>query len=245
MSEARRHPSAPGGLAQAIGEQFSLEKSIGGVRGVLESVLPVTVFSVVYGISQDVMTSSVAALVPALALAVWRLVRGEPLTQAFSGMVVLVIGAVWAVRTGRAQDFFLPTILKNLAYGAGYALSALVKWPVIGVLLGFALGEGLHWRQVPERRRAYSRATWVWVGAFGLRLAVEIPLFLLGMATALGYLSIPLGLPVFLVAIWWNWIIIRKVPVVQVPRHDLGEDDGTGRQQHRNHTAGQPEPSAD
>ncbi|MBL8932227.1 MAG: DUF3159 domain-containing protein [Kineosporiaceae bacterium] len=200
-------------LAAAVGEQFSLEKSIGGVRGLLEAVVPITIFSLVYGITHDIRTSCVAALVPSVAFAIWRLIRRESLTQAVSGVLGLGLGAFLALRTGRSENFFLPSIIKNAAYGAGYAVSILLRWPVIGLLLGFALGELTHWRRVPARLRVYQQATWVWVGMFGLRLLVQVPLYLLGMTATLGLVSVPLGIPLFALAAYLTWVIIRRVPV--------------------------------
>jgi Protein of unknown function (DUF3159) len=219
-----RAPAARAGLAQAVGEQFSLQASVGGVRGLLESVLPLTLFSVVYGVGHDLRASVVAALVPAVALAVWRLVTREPVTQAVSGLAGLGIGAYLAFRTGRAEALFLPSIIRNAAYAGGYALSILLRWPLVGVLLGFMFGEQLHWRSVPRRARVYAWATWLWVGVFVLRLAVQVPLYLAGRAEALGVVNIPLGLPLFGLAAWLTWLLVQRVPVAR-PQRD-GEPAG-------------------
>lgn len=206
-----------GGLAQAAGQRFSLQASIGGVRGVLESVLPITVFSVLYGLGVDLVPSVLASLVPAAVLAVWRLVAREPLTQAVSGLVGIAIGAVVAVRTGRAEGFFLPGIVKNAAYAAAYAVSALVRWPLVGLLLGVVLGEGLRWRAVPARLRVYTQATWVWFALFAVRLAVQVPLYLAAAATALGLVNVLLGIPLFGLAVWATWVLVRRVPAALPP----------------------------
>jgi len=213
----RERPAAQSALAQAVGEQFSLEKSIGGVRGLLESVVPLTVFSVLYGITRDLRLSSLAALAPAAAFAVWRLARREPLTQALSGVIGVGIGAFLAMRTGRSEDFFLPSIIKNAAYGAGYALSVALRWPVVGLVLGFALGEMTHWRQVPLRMRVYRLATWLWVGMFAVRLVVQVPLYLLGRTATLGLVSVPLGIPLFALTAYLTWLVVRRVPVAHPP----------------------------
>lgn len=206
-------------LAQAGAAQFSLSESIGGVRGVLESVVPFTVFSVVYGFEKDLRTSIIAALVPAAVLSVWRLVAREPLTQAISGLVGIGIGAYVATRTGNATDFFLPNIIKNAGFAAVYAISALVRWPLIGVVVGPALGENFAWRRNGPRRRAYTVATWLWVAMFGIRLAVQIPLYLADRVTLLGTLNaFVLGLPLFGLTIWLSWIVLRRVPVVRPQR---------------------------
>jgi hypothetical protein len=44
------------------------------------------------------------------------------------------------------------------------------------VVIALASNRGMEWRQDPARVRAYSRASWVWVGLFSLRLAVQLPL---------------------------------------------------------------------
>jgi hypothetical protein len=208
------------GLAQAVQDQFSFEKAFGGVRGVLEAVLPVTVFSVVYGITRDVTPSAVAALAPAVVLAVWRLVAREPLTQAVGGLVGVGIGAFIAVRTGQAETFFLPSIIKNAAYGAVYLVSILVRWPLIGAILGVVLGEGTHWRRVPPRMRAYVIATWLWVGLFGVRLLVQVPLYLADRVALLGAVNVGLGLPLFGLVVWGSWLVLRRVPVAYPPGHE-------------------------
>lgn len=214
-----RQPTMRGAVAQAMGEQFSLQRSVGGVRGLLESVVPITLFSLVYGFSRDLTPSCVVALVPSVGFAAARLARREPLTQALSGVIGVGIGAFLALRTGRSENFFLPSIIKNAAYGTAYAISILVRWPLVGLVLGFALGEMTHWRSVPARLRAYAQATWLWVGMFGLRLLVQVPLYLLGMTATLGLASVPLGIPLFALVAYLTWLVIRRVPVAHAPNH--------------------------
>jgi hypothetical protein len=212
---AEQPPAARAGIAQAAAGQFSMAASIGGAWGLAESVLPLTVFSVAFGFSRDLRWSLVAALVPSAALAVRRLLLRQPLTQALSGLFGVGLGALLAVRSGRAEDFFLPSILKNTGFAAAYAVSALVRWPVVGVMIGPLLGEWWAWRDVPERRRAYTRVTWLWVGVFLLRLGVQVPLYLAGEAAVLGAANVPLGLPLFGLAVWLSWLMLRRVPVVE------------------------------
>jgi hypothetical protein len=245
--QAGEPPSLRTGLAQAVQEQFSFEKAFGGVRGVLEAVLPVTVFSVVFGVTREVTPSAVAALVPAVVLALWRVVAREPLTQAVGGLLGVGLGAFIAVRTGQAQTFFLPSIIKNSAYGAVYLVSIIVRWPLIGVILGVVLGEGTHWRKVPARTRAYVVATWLWVGLFGIRLAVQVPLYVADRPALLGAVNVGLGLPLFGLVIWGTWLVLRRVPVAHAdggrPGHEGTGHDGTGHDVE--HGDPEPEPAAD
>ncbi|HYY09424.1 MAG TPA: DUF3159 domain-containing protein [Kineosporiaceae bacterium] len=205
-------PAARLGLGQAVAEQLSLQGLIGGPRGLAESVLPMTVFSLVWAFTHDVQRSVLAALAPSVLFTVWRLVAREPVTQALGGMFGIALGAGIALFTGRAQDFFVPGIVKNLAFGALYAVSSLVRYPLIGLLLGFTLGEDLNWRRVPRRMRVYQQATWVWVAVFAVRALVQGRLYSEGDATSLGFVNLLLGLPLFGVAVALTWLLVRRVP---------------------------------
>ena len=70
-------------------------------------------------------------------------------------------------------------------------------------------GGDMSWRKDPEQVSAYSRASWVWVGLFSLRLAVQLPLYLASALTALGVARIAMGIPLFAVGIWFSWLILR------------------------------------
>jgi hypothetical protein len=205
-----------GRLGQAAAAEFDLAASVGGVRGVIESVVPYTVFSIVYAITKDLRTSILAAAAPLVVLVIWRLVVREPLTQAISGVFGIAIGAWFAHRSGRAADFFLPNILKNAGFAAVYAISILVRWPLIGVVIGPVTGEMFEWRTNRPRYAAYRSATWVWVGLFLVRLGVQIPLYVHNDPTLLGTLNgLVLGIPLFAITIWLSWLILRSVPLVK------------------------------
>jgi hypothetical protein len=214
-------PATRVGLGQAVAEQLSLQALIGGPRGLAESVLPMTVFSVVWAFTHDVPRSVIAAVVPSVVFTVWRLAAREPLTQALGGLFGIALGAGIALFTGRAQDFFVPGIVKNLGFAALYLVSSLVRYPLIGLLLGFTLGEDLRWRRVPARMRVYQQATWVWIAMFAVRALVQGRLYTQGDATSLGFVNILLGLPLFGVAVALTWLIVRRVPPV---REDPGDD---------------------
>jgi hypothetical protein len=142
-------------------------------------------------------------------IAAIRLLRRERLRFAAAGFAGVALAAFIADRTGRAEDFFLPGLLLNAAYGGAYLVSILVRWPLLGVILGPLTGEGMRWREDPERLARYTRASWIWVGVFALRLAVQLPLYLAGAVLALGIARTAMGLPIFLVAIWLSYLVLE------------------------------------
>ena len=52
---------------------------------------------------------------------------------------------------------------------------------------------------------------------FGIRVAVQLPLYAAGATTALGLANIPLGLPLFLPVCAVTWLILRSTHPVREP----------------------------
>lgn len=219
MAPDSNGPSRAGKLSLAGAEQFSLAASIGGPRGLAESVIPYTVFSIVYGITKDLQASIISAVVPVVLLTLWRLIARETLSQVISGAVGVALGAWLAHRSGNASDFFLPSIWKNAGFAAAYLFSMVIRWPIIGVIISQITGEQFAWRTNPPRMRAYQLATGLWVGMFGLRLLIQIPLYLAHQVTLLGTLNgLVLGIPLFALTIWLSWLVLRAVPLAIPPK---------------------------
>ena len=111
-------------------------------------------------------------------LALARIVRGETVQFALSGLFGVAFGAFVAARTGEAKNFFLPGILINAGSCTAYLVSIAVRRPLIGLFAAALTGEGRSWYQDPERRELYTRASWIWVFLFLFRLAIQLPLYL-------------------------------------------------------------------
>lgn len=200
-------------------ERALLERAIGGWRGMIDSGLPSAVFIVVYAVAgtrpdladRRLSLSLWAAGIVAVLIALLRLVRRESLQQVFAGLVGVGVSAFVAARTGQAEDYFLPGLLTNVAYGLALLVSVLVGWPLIGVAVGFLTGGGTAWRHDPPLRRVYAAATWVWVGVFAARLVVQVPLYLAAAVGPLGVAKIIMGWPLFLLAAYITYRLLKPV----------------------------------
>lgn len=200
--------SVPAGPLGLLGEELRadipirnsmLADAIGGWRGIIDSSLPSLVFVITYLVtSQNLTVALWSALGAGALIAIWRLLRRQSLQQVLGGFGGVALSAFIAGRTGNAADFFLPGLLINLAYGLAFAVSNLVRWPLVGVAVGAATGDISGWRSDPDLRRAYVIATWSWAGMFGLKLAVQLPLYFAELVGALGIAKIVLGWPLML-----------------------------------------------
>lgn len=188
-----------------------LHELLGGRRGALESALPSVLFVITYLVTGSNLARALAvALLAAGVLAVARLLRREKPVRVLGGLAAVALAAVIAARTGNAADYFLPSLLANIASALVWAVSILARWPLLGVIVGFAVGQKTVWRQDPDLVRAYGRASWVWAGSFLLRAAVNAPLYLTDNLVGLGVSRVLLGWPLVLLVIAASWWVLRR-----------------------------------
>lgn len=195
--------------ALAGDDGFSVHEAVGGPRGIAETTVPGVLFVLVYGVVSDLRVAIWAAVGVAAALTLARLVRRDSPQQALSGLLGVAVCAWWAARSGRAADFYLPGLYINVGYALAYTVSILVRWPILGLILGPLLGENLAWRKDPARLRAYQRASWLWVGLFVSRLAVQWPLYQADLLGPLATARLAMGLPLFALTIYLSWLVLR------------------------------------
>jgi len=192
-------------------QELNLIDEMGGPQGIADSSLPGLLFVAVYSVSgQDLQFSAIAAVGLGAIIALIRLIRGESLRFAAAGFIGVAIAGFIATRTGRAEDFFLPGLLFNAGYAIAYAVSIAVGWPLMGVLVGPIIGDGMKWRQDPARVRLFNRMSWIWVGLFTTRLAVQLPFYLAGSLVALGIARTVMGLPLFALGLWLCYLLLRR-----------------------------------
>ena len=97
------------------------------------------------------------------------------------------------------------------AYVVALLISLLVKWPLLGLAVGFLMGDGLAWRTDKRKYRAMVLITVCWLGLFALRLVVQLPLFFAGNVEALGVTKLLMGVPLYAILLVVSWLIVRTV----------------------------------
>jgi hypothetical protein len=147
-------------------------EQLGGIPGMIYSTVPVVVFVVVNSLA-SLGPALVAAIGVAVGIAVLRLARREPLQPAVSGLFGVGVGAFLAYRTGEARNFFLLGIWYSALLAVVFGVSALVRWPLAGVIWHGINGEGQGWRSDRVLRRAYTLATVLWAAMFAVKFAAQ------------------------------------------------------------------------
>lgn len=187
----------------------ALLSAIGGVRGLVESILPGLLFLIVFTITREVLPSVLAPFAIAVIFIVVRVVTRQPVTSAVAGALGIAVSAALALWTGRAEDNFLPGLVINVVMVVAMVVSILVKRPLIGVVVGLLTGDA-DWRADAAKYRVALVATILWAALPALRLAVQLPLYLASQAGALGATKLIMGVPLYAILLWVTWLLIRS-----------------------------------
>ncbi|WP_246242259.1 DUF3159 domain-containing protein [Glutamicibacter mishrai] len=196
-------------IAQNADGGIDLLSTVGGVRGILETVLPGFVFIMVFALSSNLTWALVASIGLGVVFMIIRLAKRSTLIQSATGLIGILICAFAARHTGNAKDYYIPGFYTSGAYLLAMLVSVIVRWPLIGLLFGFIRNEGVEWRNKADRLRRYQIATWIVIAVFALRLAVQLPMYYMDHVVALGVARALMGVPLYAAGLWFAWLISK------------------------------------
>ena len=146
-----------------------------------------------------------------LLLCLLRLLRKQTIQQAISGFLGVALAAYIASRTGEAKGFFLLGIWASFAYAAVFALSVVLRWPLVGVVWEYVDGGGGAWRREKPLMRVYTWMTLLWVGVFLSRGLVQRFLYEEDRTGWLAVARLAMGYPVTIGALALTVLLVRRV----------------------------------
>jgi hypothetical protein len=213
----------------------TLLTAMGGVLGIIESILPTLLFLVVYTATSGILSTtsrlvwSVSA--PALVAVVFivvRVVRRQAVTTAIAGFLGIAVSGGLAFLTNNVNNNFLLGFAIDGVIVVVMAISLLARRPFLGVLVGFLIGDRT-WREDAAQRRVALIATVLWLLLGAIRLGVEVPLFLAGATAALATAKLILGVPLYAVVLWLTWLLFRTAWTMPEREEAVSPDDDDAR----------------
>ena len=180
-----------------------LSAALGGRRGIVEGAVPTIAFTVCWITTHDLRLSLGLGAGMAVLLLALRIVQRQPVQFVLNSLVGIGVAALFAMRSGEAQDAFLPGIIYNAGYSVVLTASVLVGWPIVGFLIGSVTGDPTEWHAEPALVRLCNRLTLLLALPCVLRVLVQYPLWLGGedMVGWLGTAKIVLGWPLQVAAL--------------------------------------------
>jgi hypothetical protein len=210
-----------------------LSRALGGRRGMVEAALPTITFTFTYVGTKELRLAIGLSVALALAMLVVRVVQRSSVQYVANALIGIGVGCLFVWFGGRnggdesqqALAYFLPGIIYNTGYAVTMVLSILLRWPVVGLLVGGVADDPVAWREDPQVVRLCSQLTWVLVVPCLLRMAVQGPIYLGGRGaqdadpyvTALGIAKVAMGWPLQVAALAvMVWLLTRnRTPVVR------------------------------
>ncbi len=204
-----------------------LRMVLAGRSNFLDSILP-PIFFVLLNLIWGVQVAIWASLGLAVAIAVYRLLRRQTLLYALGGAGGVALAALIAYLLGRAEGFFLPTIVSGAITLLLCLLSVIVRRPIVALTSFVARRWPLNWYWHPKVRPAYSEVTWMWVAFFGLRLLLQFNLFQEEAASVLGVVQFLTGWPATIILLIASYLYgtwrLRKLGGPSVEEFKMGAD---------------------
>jgi hypothetical protein len=198
-----------------------LLESIGGWTGTAITALPPVVFVIVNS-TAGLRPAIISAVGTGVALTIYRLARKQSVQQAISGLFGVLIAALIAARTGQARGYFLLGIWGSFLYAVPFAVSVVVRRPLVGLLwefLDLAPDDPEHpdlpWHKRKPLLRAYTIATLIGTALFLARGIVQATLYHDNATGWLAFARIAMGYPLYIAAVGASYWIVRRA------RHDL------------------------
>lgn len=203
------------GRAASVRETYreQMRSSIGGWSGALITAIPTAVF-VIVNVLASLRVAVIAAVGSAIVLALYRVVRKQPVQQALSGLFGVLIAAVIAARTGEARGYFLLGIWTSFVYAVPFAISIVVRRPLVGVIWEFldpTSGDGpTPWHRRRPLLVAYTWATLAATAVFLARGLVQWRLYGDHATGWLAFARIAMGYPLFIAAVGFSVFVVTR-----------------------------------
>ncbi len=190
--------------------RYQLSQSLGGARGMVEAALPFVAFTIAWVAGRELYPALGAALGIAVILGVVRLIQHQSLKYVASAIFPTAIAAFVATRTGRAEDVFLPGILYNGALAVLSLFTVLIRRPLVGFVIGAAVGDPTGWTKDAGLVKMTSKLTLVLAVPYATRFVVQLPLLLAGEVVWLGVAKVVLGWPLLIAALSVIGLMLSK-----------------------------------
>lgn len=187
-----------------------LSDALGGRRGVVEGIVPTLGFTVVWITTHNLEAALAVGGAGALVVLVVRLLQRSTIQYVLNAIIGISIAAVFALRSGEAQDAFLPSIFYNAGYFVVLAFSALVRWPVVGFLVGSVTGDPTAWHANKQVVKLCTTLTWLLALPCLVRVVIYTPLWAAEQAGWLGIAKLTLGWPLQLAALAAMGVVLAR-----------------------------------
>lgn len=233
---------------QRSAEEFvrtHLAKALGGRRGMVEAGVPTAAFTAIFLLSHNLVAAITGGAALTVVGLIVRLIQRSSVQYALNAGLGIAIGAYFAYRSARhggsvddqALAYFLPGVLFNIAYAAGMVFTVVIRWPLVGFMIGGVLGDPIGWRAKRGLVVVCNRLTLCLALPCLLRVLVQGPLYLAGhehwmasdvAVSALGVAKLAMGWPLQVAAFAGMAVLLGRSQTPMDTPTRLGANEQSG-----------------
>lgn len=193
----------------------------------IDALFPPLIFFLVYRFS----TLEIAAgltLVYIVCLIGYRVLKKHTMKYVFVGTGGVLLSIGFSALSGDAIHYYLPGLISTGLIVFGTLISLIIKKPLAALASHITRGWPIQWYLRDDIRPAYRNVTILWAVYFFVRLAIQVPIYLMGAFDLYFFINNVLGWPMNIVLLIVTYVIgirgLRKLSGPSVEEY-LNQDN--------------------
>lgn len=207
----RASPQRPEEGARSLREEILAEVTqlFSGRISIADGIVPPLAFVTIDALF-GLFPAAIVGVSTAVAIVIWRLMRGKPLRFAIAGLGGTLLAVLVALRSESSAGYFLPGLISGTLTTVAIVLSNILKRPLVAWTSWLMRGWPLEWYWHPRVKPAYLWASWIWAVFFATRTGTQWWLFSQEATTTLGVARVITGWPALFVLLIATYVLGRR-----------------------------------
>lgn len=160
----------------------------------LDALLPLSVFLLMNRLV-TLMVAGISALIIALFLSVYRLVKKQSWHYALAGTISVLFALLSVYVSGQSKGYFLPSMINSVILLVISILTLAMNRPLAMLLSHISHGWSTEWYNRKDIKPAYREVSLIWLALIVTRLVIQIKLYTSGGLGSIAFVNILLSTP--------------------------------------------------
>jgi hypothetical protein len=171
----------------------------------IDALLPAISFALASNF-MDIIKASVLAIVISIGLLIRRILLKNSIKYSFWGLVIVLVAAAFALISGKAENYYLPSVISNFSIFIISIISIIIKKPLAAISSHLTRGWIFKWYERDDVYPAYKEVTVIWSIFFLIRFLIQLRFYLIGDIVQIGILNLMLSLPFTIIVLVISYI---------------------------------------
>ena len=171
----------------------------------IDALLPLSVFLLMNRLV-TLMVAGVSALIIAIVLSVYRLVKKQSWQYAIAGTISVLFALLSVYVSGQSKGYFLPSMINSVILMIISILTLAMNRPLAMWLSHVSHGWSMDWYNRVDIKPAYKEVSLIWLVLIVTRLLIQIRLYTAGGLGSIAFVNILLSTPATFIVLISSYI---------------------------------------